>query len=139
MNENQYRNGVPLQPNNRGLIISASEVVHIFGQLKSLPKASGNSSTFTLGPIPYVGGHRKGSFSSINVVCHPVVGGEEEEATLDPTYTVRRALLIGSRITTTVMVGDEGVLGVSSSLLKGWLVWKGLLRLRGARRGCSLS
>lgn len=60
MNENQYRNGVPLQPNNMGLIISTSEVVHILGQLKSLLEAPGNSSTLTLGPISYLGGHKKG-------------------------------------------------------------------------------
>ena len=53
----------------------------------------------------------KGSFLSINVVCHPTVEGEEEEATLDPAYTVGRALLAGSRITTAVALGVGGALG----------------------------
>ena len=82
----------------------------------------------------------KGSFLSINVVCHPTVEGEEEEATLDPTYTVGWALLAGSRITTAVALGVGGVLGrVSSGPLGGWSVWRGFLRLREARGGCSLS
>ena len=82
----------------------------------------------------------KGSFLSINMVCHPTVEGEEEEDTLDPTYTVGRALLAGSRITTAVALGVGGVLGrVSSGLLGGWSVWQGLLRLREAKGGCSLS
>ena len=38
MNGNQYRNGVPLQPNSKGLI----------------------TPTFTLGSIPYGGGHGQG-------------------------------------------------------------------------------
>ena len=74
------------------------------------------------------------------MVCHPTVEGEEEEDTLDPTYTVGRALLAGSRIITAVTLGVGGVLGrVSSGLLGGWSVWQGLLRLREARGGCSLS
>lgn len=52
MNGNQHRNGVPLQPNSKGLIIPISKVLYIIEQLKSLPEAPGNLITFTLGPVP---------------------------------------------------------------------------------------
>ena len=59
----------------------------------------------------------RGLFPSINVVCHPIAGGEEEEAILDPTCTVGRAPLVGFWINMAVVVGVRGVLGVSLSLL----------------------
>lgn len=81
----------------------------------------------------------KGSLLSMKVVYHPTARGDEEEAILDPTCMIRRAPLVGSLITTATVVGARGVLvGVSSSLLWVYLVWQGLLRLRGGRGGCSL-
>lgn len=52
--------------------------------------------------------------------CHPVTGGTDEEAKLDPTCASGRVLITGSRIVTTVVVGAGGLLeGASSSLSKG--------------------
>lgn len=66
---------------------------------------------------------RRGSLSSLKIVCHPTTGGKEEDAILDPTCTVGHALLVGSPVTMAAGVKAGEVLGgVSSSLLWGWLV-----------------
>lgn len=107
---------------NNSLIAPTSKVVNVLGQLKSPPKAPSNPPTITLGPVPYVGGHKSGSFPSMKVVCH-LAAREKEEATLDLTCMVGRASPTGSWITTTVMVEVGGVLrGVPSGLLEGWLM-----------------
>lgn len=52
--------------------------------------------------------------------CHPITGGTDEEATLDPTCASGQVLMTGSRIVTTIVVGAGGLLeGASSSLSKG--------------------
>ena len=62
----------------------------------------------------------RGSSPSIKkVLCQPVTGKAEEEATLDPTCMSGRVLVTGSQIVTVAVVGAGGVLGGTSSGLSG--------------------
>lgn len=73
---------------------------------------------------------------SLKIVCHPTAGREEEDTTLDLTYTVGCAPLVGSQMTTVAGVEAGGILkGVSSGLLRGWSVVQGLFRARAAGGG----
>ena len=139
-NEKCYCDRMPLQPNSQGFIATVGEVVHILRQLQALLEALGNSPTLTWGPVPYTGRHRKRFTLEHESCCHLAVGRDEEEDTLDPTCTVRCVPLTGSWMTMVALVGAEGVLGgVSSGLLSGWSVVRGLFRVQGAKRGWSLS